>query len=151
MENFEVLWQYDEISINILKYLFKISKDLKYLQKIVDDELGCTFVNKDDNFKRFIDKYNKGKYYLFRSQGYIESLVINKSYINISICYLKKNLLEPTFYNFYEAINSFNKLRQYCKTKNTKTFKEFENQVFNLYDNLNTLKIICKDYNVNYC
>lgn len=150
MENYKILGQYDQMSINVLKYLFKISKDIESLQEIVNIELGCTFVNRDDNFKRFINKYNKGKSYLFRTQGYIESLVINKAYINISICYLKKNLLEPTFYNFYEAINSFDKLRQYCKTKHTKTFKEFEKKILDLHDNLNTLKIQCNDYCVNY-
>jgi hypothetical protein len=94
----------DEISIEMQGYLAKLSTQIINMGHIIMELSAHGQVNIDPNFCKFIGYFWEGRYYHFRCQGYLESLVINKCYTNASISYWLHRLLYPACQHFKEAM-----------------------------------------------
>ena len=102
---------YDEISTNILKNLYDLSGLTRTIEKINNGLITNIAFNKSTNFQQYVSEFNSGKYFLFQSQGFMQSLVNNKNYSLQNICYWLTNIFYPSSYRFNLALDNFNKLK----------------------------------------
>ncbi len=82
-----ILMPYDQISQGVLKTLSQFSTDIRSANEMVNTLLTNDKLNVDANFLNFVSHFDQGKYYQFRSEGYMEALTFIKTYNEMSLCY----------------------------------------------------------------
>ncbi|WP_291564381.1 MULTISPECIES: hypothetical protein [unclassified Clostridium] len=101
---------YDQVSQGVLKILSQFSTDLRSANEMINTLLTNDKLNVDDNFLNFVSHFEQGKYYQFRSEGYMEALVFTKAYNEMSLCYWINNLQTPATNHFAEAFSSLDRV-----------------------------------------
>jgi len=101
---------YDQISQGVLKILSQFSTDLRSANEMINTLLTNDKLNVDNNFLNFVSNFEQGKYYQFRSEGYMEALVHTKAYNVTSLCYWINNLQTPANNYFAEAFSSLDRV-----------------------------------------
>ncbi|ACA45981.1 spermidine/putrescine ABC transporter ATP-binding protein [Clostridium botulinum] len=112
-----ILHHYDRISTYTLELLQNFSKRIMIIENIINELLKDDSLNKNNDLSNFISYFSNGRFYHFRCHGFMECLVVTKSYSPESICYWTMNLVTPASNNFMKALSFIDIL------KNTHTFE----------------------------
>lgn len=140
---------YDEISTNILKNLYNLSGLTLTIEKNNNGLIKDTSINKNSNFQQYVTEFNSGKYFLFQSQGFMQSLVNNKSYSLQNICYWLTNIFYPASYRFNLSLDNFKKLKTDTTAENTELVKldgilnEFKREIDVIMQQSSLYEAIC--------
>nr|WP_025774404.1 hypothetical protein [Clostridium botulinum] len=100
-----ILNQYDRISTYTLELLQNFSKQIIIIENIINELLKDDSLNKNNDLSDFISYFSVGRFYHFRCHGFMEFLVVTKSYSPESICYWIMNLVTPASNNFMKALS----------------------------------------------
>lgn len=101
---------YDQISKGVSTLLSQLSTDLQSANEMINTLLTNDKLNIDNNFLDFVSHFEQGKYYQFKSEGYMEALVFTKAYNEMSLCHWINNLQTPANNHFAEAFSSLDKV-----------------------------------------
>ena len=115
---------YDDISKSLLMELFELSDLVLRMgelnnQLLMNRKLNCNF-----EFQQYLKKFDMGRFYHFRCQGYMEALVLTKCYNEASLCYWKNKLFTPALESFMSALENIDNLKIYPRFACNPTFRE---------------------------
>ena len=123
---------YDDISIEMLKLLTELSDYINRITVLNNTLLQCNMFNRNSNFIEYINHFDTGRYYHFRSMGYMEALVLTKCYSIKSLCYWKNHLVMPADEHIAMAIDYLNLLQSNCRISRNPIYKELMAEVAGL-------------------
>jgi len=133
------------ISKHILQLLFDFSYSVLSTQKTTNALLEDPCFNENEDFINFISYFNNGTYFLFRSQGYMECLVLTKCYNPQYIDYWKTGLLFPATKFYIKALGYIENLSEYyqliCNDNFHTLLRELEKLKMSLKEIVDTLKL----------
>ena len=115
---------YDYISKYLLKELFELSDLILRMGELNNQLLMNRRLNCNSTFYQYLMKFDIGRYYHFRCQGYMEALVLTKCYSEMSLCYWKEELFTPALESFMAALDDIDKLKKNSRFVCNPTFKE---------------------------
>jgi len=122
---------YDTISTNILGLLINFSNTILVIENSTNEILTSEEFNKNIDFLQFVGHFGEGRYYHFRCQGYMESLVVTKCYSPLSICYWLNSLVYPAVHHFTIALEYLDKVKADSTFANIDVFQRLLTEIDN--------------------
>ena len=106
--------------------------------------------NTNPSFKKFIDAFKEGRYYHYRCQGFMESLVLTKCYSPFSINYWIYQLVYPAAQHFSEALENLDKMKQSSPLNQNKEFEQLLVTVEEFKKTSDEIMRLVRTYNIKY-
>lgn len=147
---FRIFEHYDNISTEILRNLFIFSKQIMCMTNSIHILLENEAFDIDSYFYNFVESFKKGRYYHYRCQGYMESLVLTKCYSPFSISYWIYQLVEPAAQHFSEALDYLDEWKEYSHISPNKEFQKLLDTTVEFKKTSEEIMRLIKTYNLQY-
>ncbi len=115
---------YEMISKSILPMLNNLSGLILSIEKLNDSLLMNKDFNQNKNFLNYIQHFSSGRYFHFRSQGYLEALLQTNVFSKENLCFWLNNLVFPAHSHFKEAIIAFDLAQKELSSLNNSDFQK---------------------------
>lgn len=113
----------------IYAQLVKFSGKIQVIQNLSYRITGKMTAPLPEEWNRFNHYFNRGLYYHYRCQGYVEALIVTNAYSSYSINTWVNELVYPAVKNFQQAMMSFEQLKANDKISKLKEFQDLEKEM----------------------